>query len=151
MINRFIVALAMSGWAGTAFAADPVWVGSFFVTAVSGTQCEAKLNDLLTAVFHPKLAGDTSVERDVLQTFDSQKSYRFSPTTIRFQDSGNYSGESWTGRAEIKNFTGAYSDFEIKPAAITPTTPFVNITGKLRQYGGAACQVTFSAALSLKK
>lgn len=153
MINRLILAGVMAAvWAGTALAADPVWVGSFFVTAVSNAQCEAKLHDLLTAVFHPKLPGDTSVNRDVLQTFDSQKGYRFSPKTVRFQGNGSYSAESWTGRAVIKDFDGDYSNFEITPETITPTTPFVNITGKLLRYGGLrTCQVTFSAALSLKK
>jgi hypothetical protein len=52
------LAAAMTLCAGPAFAA-PVWVGATLVTAVSDpTLCEAKLNDLLTTVFHPKLSDD---------------------------------------------------------------------------------------------
>jgi hypothetical protein len=150
MIGRVVVAAIMSIWAGAAFAAAPVWVGGLLITAVSDANvCEAKLNDLLTAVFHPKLAGDP-IAKAVLQTFDSQKAYRFSPTTDNFGAAGNYTAASWTGRALIKNFFGTYSDIVISPASITATTKFVNIRGKIQNYAGATCEVTFSASLTLK-
>jgi hypothetical protein len=150
MIHRLVATTAICMWAGTALAA-PIWVGGVLITAVSNsTTCEAKLNDLLTAVFHPKLAGDTTVTTAVLQAFDSQKSYRFTPTTANFAASGNYNAVSWTGRALIKPFAGTYSNFVISPATITATTPFVNIRGKIQNYAGVACEVTFSASLSLK-
>jgi len=155
MTKRTLLAVVFSLCAASAFAADkpPVWVGGFLVTDAAGTGCadvNIQNNEMYTAVFHPKLAGDASVTTDVLQILTFQKAFQFIPKPgPRFQTAGNYGTAEWTGRATVKKFAGTYSGLVISPAP-TPTRQFINIKGKFAKIDGLNCTVTFQAALSLK-
>lgn len=154
MLKRIVLAAVATISAGSAFAAPPVWVGGFLVVGVAGTACDQaniQVNEMYTAVFHPKLAGDTTVPADVFQILVYQKGFRFVPSgTVHFGTSGNYSTAEWTARATIKNFTGTYSNLAVSPAP-TAATKFINMSGTFAKIDNLDCAVTFASGLTLKQ
>jgi len=161
MKKVLILAAAAILWSGAAFAATtpPVWVGGLLVTGLVGADCgnsqftNYTVNEMYTAVFHPKLSGDSSVTTDVLQISQGgQKAYHYIPSgSVHFAaGAGNYSATTWTGRATIKTFTGTFSNLAITPATIHANTKFVEITGTFNKVDALNCSVTFAMPLTLK-
>lgn len=158
MFRPVILAVAASLLAAPALAADaPVWVGGFLVTALVGADCATKasviVGDLYTVILHPKFSAlDTSVPTDVIQIIRSgPRAHRIvpkSPATHFLPGNGNYIATSWSARAVQKSYSATYSNVAIN--LTSPSQQFVEMSGTLNKIDNVLCDLTFSAALTLK-
>lgn len=116
--------------------------GVLFVTSVTGG-C-AVVGDYSTAIYRPKLAGDT--QPGALNIIRA----RFAGAMIdlsaggQFRGSGTYDYAQTSSRGGFFTVTnaGRYSDFVVKPATISAATEVVTLVGRITNYlGDAGCNV----------
>lgn len=150
------IAASTTGVLTPAWAATPtVFEGSAKMNTVSaGCGGTITAGEFFVSILRPQF---TASEPPVGISFVSTRSaalYILNGAARPVPPSGNYDGQGISSRAAFFHsngpFTGAFS-MKAAPASVSPTTPFVTLTGKLTNFADlTGCTVTFSASYELR-
>ena len=127
------------------------FAGSVVITAVQGNNCDGvnvQAGELHTSIYRP---AQTGIGTATLQLLQDQAAFRMVPSGGGdFVANGQYSATMFTGRGGLIEYTGNYGALKIRPIP-TPTTPVIDISGKLTNFkNGGSCTVTFAGGYVLK-